>query len=116
MPGPVAVDVDSERQARPDQPADDAARGGDEMRREIEAVAIGRGVEVERQPIATLHLRRELDQRAARANVGLSAQGSDPLTPRDRTAEAEAGNVEPGDADVEAGQDRAVRVRAAQLG
>ena len=60
---------------RPDQRRNQAVGRRDDAGVDVELVAVGLGVELERDPVAAIvELRGKLDQGPARANVGLAAQ------------------------------------------
>src|SRR5699024_7446496 len=76
-PVAVAADVERERLLQSGQARENAGGGAAGPCRQVETARVGRGIELDRQIVAALHLRGEVDQRAARADIGARVEASE---------------------------------------
>ena len=105
-PAAVAAELEPERPPRSQQGADDAVFGRVDAGVEIEAVAVGLGVEPKREALAAaLHGQIDGEQCAPAPQLALGVEAADPLAPGDPRPEPELPNVEPAEMNVVIGQD-----------
>ncbi len=105
-PCPLARDIQRDRMGGAGKLCQHAVRSTTGMRVDIEPVAIGLGIELQREPIAALDLSREIDQRPAGMNVDMAVDLPGPLNAGDGAGDGQPLDAEIADLDIEARQDR----------
>src|SRR6185436_14389814 len=104
-PRPAAGSADGQVDRPPgaDHRGDEAIVGGDHPDRQVEAVAVGLGIEMEAELVAAADQRSEVEQHPARADVGVAAQASAPRLAADLPPDVDAADPQLADMDVELG-------------
>src|SRR3954468_19887407 len=105
-PAAVAADGKVDGPPGPYQHRQNAVRGRDGPRVQVEAIAVRLRIEVEEEAVAAaIEHRGKLDQRAARVDVRLARQATAPWPSGNLRADVELSHVEPADPDIEPRED-----------
>ena len=116
LPRSVAVDLRRHRPLRPEHRAEQTARGGIERARNVEPVAIGRGIESEREQIAAGGPHIGNHERTAIADVGFRVELATARLARHCITNRQPVDRQSPDVNIEFGEDRPLFTRGHELG